>query len=153
LSQQEEQLPITVHFFAHFKVSWILKWQNVFNPNCIARQFSVKWWDKFKFSLVQSRLKNEFPERSLEVQDSVTHVSETQFKPTTEAPKPDSSTSSKGKKPSKIKQIALNLMQQLIEAEDGNDEDEEASTAESSIQHYFQDAQDPYDITDLDLDS
>jgi hypothetical protein len=25
LSQQEEQLPITVYFYAHFKVSWILK--------------------------------------------------------------------------------------------------------------------------------
>jgi hypothetical protein len=48
-------------------------------------------------------------------------------------------------------------MQQLIEAEDG-DEEEESSTAESSVQHHynfdlFQDAQDPYDITDLDLDS
>jgi len=31
LSQQEEQLPITVHFFAHFKVSWILKWQYMFS--------------------------------------------------------------------------------------------------------------------------
>jgi hypothetical protein len=158
LSQQEEQLPITVHFFAHFKVSWILKWQYVFSSqNCVTRQFSVKWWDKFKFSLVQSRLKHEFLERSLKVQDSVTHVSETQFKPVTEIPKPASSTSSKGKKPSKIKQIAFNLMKQLIEAEDG-DEDEESSTAESSIQHHyncdlFQDAQDPYDITNLDLDS
>jgi hypothetical protein len=46
-------MPITVHFFAHFKVLWILKWQYVFNQNCISRQFSVKWWDKFKFSLVQ----------------------------------------------------------------------------------------------------
>jgi hypothetical protein len=89
LSQQEEQLPITIHFFAHFKVSWILKWQYVFSSqNCVARQFSVKWWDKFKFSLVQSCLKNEFPERSLEVQDSVTHVSETQV----ELVKPASST-------------------------------------------------------------
>jgi hypothetical protein len=79
LSQQEEQLPVTVHFFAHFKVSWILKWQYMFSSqNCVARQFSVKWWDKFKFSLVQSRLKNEFIERPLEIQDSVTHVSETQ---------------------------------------------------------------------------
>jgi hypothetical protein len=115
------------------------------SQNCVARQFSIKWWDKFKFSLVQSLLKNEFPERSLEVQDSVTHVSETQVEPVTEIPKPASSTSSKGKKPSKIKQIAFNLMKQLIEAEDG-DEDEESSTL-------FQDAQDPYDITNLDLDS
>jgi hypothetical protein len=48
-------------------------------------------------------------------------------------------------------------MQQLVDAEKGN-EDEEASTAESSVQHHFnfdafQDAQDPYDFTDLDLDS
>jgi len=123
--------------------------------NCVARQFFVKWWDKFKFSLVQSRLKNEFPEKPLEIQDSVTHVSETQVEPA--SPKPESSSSSKGKKPSKIKQVALKLMQQLIEAKDG-DEEEESSTAESSVQHHynfdlFQDAQDPYDITDLDLDS
>jgi hypothetical protein len=155
LSLQENDLPMTVHFFAHFKVSWILKWQYVFiTQNCVARQFSVKWWDKFNFSLVQSRLTKEFPERPPIVQDSVTHVSETQIEPT--SPKPDSSTSSKGKKPSKIKQ-ALKLMQQLVDAEKGN-EDEEASTAESSVQHHFnfdafQDAQDPYDFTDLDLDS
>jgi hypothetical protein len=48
-------------------------------------------------------------------------------------------------------------MQQLVEVEEG-DEDEEASTAESFVQHHFnfdsfQDAQDPYDFTDLDLDS
>jgi hypothetical protein len=155
LSLQENDLPMTVHFFAHFKVSWILKWQYVFiTQNCVARQFSVKWWDKFNFSLVQSRLSKEFPERPPIIQDSVTHVSETQIEPT--SPKPDSSTSSKGKKSSKIKQ-ALKLMQQLVEAEEG-DEDEEASTAESSVQHHFnfdsfQDAQDPYDFTDLDLDS
>jgi hypothetical protein len=91
----------------------------------------------------------------LEIQDSVTHVSETQVEPA--SPKPESSSSSKGKKPSKINEVALKLMQQLIEAEDG-DEEEELSTAESSVQHHyifdpFQDAQDPYDITDLDLDS
>jgi hypothetical protein len=95
----------------------------------------------------------EFPESSPGIQDSVTHVSETQVEPT--SPKPESSTSSKGKKSYKIKQ-ALKLMQQLIEVEDG-DEDEEASTAESFVQHHynfdpFQDAQDPYDFTDLDLD-
>jgi hypothetical protein len=98
----------------------------------------------------------EFPESSPAIQDSVTHVSETQVEPAPVIPKPESSTLSKGKKSSKIKQMAL-LMQQLLEAEDG-DEDEEASTAESSVQHHynfdhFQDGQDPYDITDLDLDS
>jgi len=127
------------------------------SQNWVARQFSVKWWDKFKFSLVQSRLKNEFLEMPLEIQDSVTHVSETQVEPASPKPESSSSSSSKGKKPSKIKQVALKLMQQLIEAEDG-DEEEELSTAESSVQHHysfdpFQDAQDPYDITDLDLDS
>jgi len=152
LSPQEEDLPMTVHFFAHFKVSWILKWQYVFiSQNCVARQFSVKWWDKFNFSLVQSHLMKKFPESSPAIEDSVTHVSETQVEPT--SPKPESSTSSKGKKSSKIKQ-ALKLMQQLIEAEDGN-EDEEASTVESSVQHHynFDPFQDPYDFTDLNLNS
>jgi hypothetical protein len=97
----------------------------------------------------------EFPERPPAIQDSVTHVSETQVEPAPDIPKSESSVLSKEKKSSKIKQMAL-LMQQLLEAED-NDEDEEASTTESSVQHHysfdlFQDAQDPNSITDLDLD-
>jgi len=31
------------------------------NQNCKARQFSVKWWYKFDFSRVLSRLYHEFP--------------------------------------------------------------------------------------------
>jgi hypothetical protein len=68
LSQQEAQLPITIHFFAQYKVSWILKWQYVLSQNsqiCIARQFFVKWWDKFDFSKVQTRLYHEFPLKPL----------------------------------------------------------------------------------------
>jgi hypothetical protein len=70
----------------------------------------------------------EFPERPPAIQNSVTHVSETQVEPAPDIPKSESSVLSKEKKPSKIKQMAL-LMQQILQAED-NDEDEEASTAE-----------------------
>jgi len=96
---------------------------------------------------------NEFPERSPAIQDSVTHVSETQVEPALDITKSESSVLSKEKKPSKMKQMVL-LMKQILDAED-NDEDEEASTAESSFQHHFdlfQDAQDPNDVTDLGLD-
>jgi hypothetical protein len=57
LSHQEAQLPITIHFFDQYKISWILKWQYILSQNnhsCIARQFFVKWWDKFDFSRVQT---------------------------------------------------------------------------------------------------
>jgi hypothetical protein len=157
LSQQEAQLPITIHFFAQYKVSWILKWQYIFNQNCISRQFSVKWGDKFKFSPIQARLKTEFSEKSLTVP---TVDDQVPAQPFPKASKSVSSSSSKGKKPSKeeIKAFARALAEQYLEARVEDDVDkEEASTAESSTQHYnfdpFQDAQNPFDVYDLDLDS
>jgi hypothetical protein len=68
------------------------------------------------------------------------------------APKSESPTFSKGKKPTKknLKAFALALAEQFYEAS------EEEETAESSSHPRqfdpFQDAQDPYDAYDLDLD-
>jgi hypothetical protein len=172
LSQQEAQLPITIHFFAQYKVSWILKWQYIFNQNCIARQFSVKWWDKFKFSVVQSHLKDEFPEKSLEVQTAVVQAPEAQAQPIakapkSESPKSESPTSSRGKRPTKkeFEAFALALAEKFYE--DSKQEDEgstesfvhryEEKDAESFIRCYgfdlFQDAQDPFGTYELDLNS
>jgi hypothetical protein len=149
-------------------VSWILKWQYIFNHNCIARQFSVKWWDKFKFSVIQPRLKIEFPEKTLEVQIAEVQAPEVQVQPTkSESPKSTSPSSSKGKKPAKkdFKAFALALAEKFYEASEEEEEGsagssfphEEENTAEALICRYgfdlFQDAQDPYDAVDLDCDS
>jgi hypothetical protein len=156
-------------------VSWILKWQYIFNQNCIARQFSVKWWDKFKFSVVQARLKTEFPEekKTLEVQTAQAQAPEAQVQPTkSESPKSTSPSSSKGKKPAKkdFKAFALALAEKFYECNEEEEEEEEEEgsagssfphekedTAEALIHRYgfdlFQNAQDPYDAVDLDSDS
>jgi hypothetical protein len=160
LSQQEAQLPITIHFFARYKISWILKWQYVMSQNnkkCIARQFSVKWWDKFDFSRVLSRLYLEFPFKS-EAQPLVaqTQSPEPIIEPLSQDPKSDSPTSSNRKRPAKkdFKAFALSLAEQFYEQDE--EEADEESTAKSSVPRsqfdLFQDAQDPFDAYDLSLD-
>jgi hypothetical protein len=70
-----------------------------------------------------------------------------------QAPKSESPTSSKGKKPTKndLKAFALAFAEQFYEASE--EEEDEDSTAESSIHlsqiDPFQDAQDPYDGYDF----
>jgi hypothetical protein len=174
LTQQEAQLPITLHFFAHYKVSWIVKWQYTMSQNsqnCIARQLSVKWWDKFDFSRIRSRLDIEFPFKP-EVTYSIqvrAPVAQLQPPEPSQVPKSESPISSKGKRPAKkdFKAFALALAEQFYEVSE--EEEEEEGTAESSIHHYgeegtiesfirrygfdpFQDAQDPYDAYDLNID-
>jgi hypothetical protein len=135
LTQQEAQLPITLHFFVNYKVSWIVKWQYVLSQNCqnyIARQFYVKWWDKFDFSRIQSRLNAEFPLKlefnpTTQAQAPEAQSPELPIK-LPQAPKSNSPTSSKGKKPTKkdLKAFALAFAKQFYEASEEEDEDSTA---------------------------
>jgi len=138
-----------------FRGLW--KWQYVLSQNCqncIARQFYVKWSNKFDFSRIQSRLNAEFP---LKLEFNPTTQAQAPELPIKlpQAPKSNSPTSSKGKKPTKkdLKAFALAFAKQFYEASEEEDED---SIAESSIHKsqidLFQDAQDPFDAYDLSLE-
>jgi len=105
------------------------------SQNCVSKQFFVKWWDKFDFSRVQSRLNTEFP-----IKPAANPTAQVQAQPSEpinklpQAPKSKSSTSSKGKKLSKkdLIEIALVFMQQLTKASDDEENEEESFTAKSS---------------------
>jgi len=115
LSHQEAQLPITIHFFDQYKISWILKWQYILSQNshsCIVRQFFVKWWDKFDFSRVQTRLHHEYPLKKEAPQMIQPIMAQSQQPPepiTKQAPKSESPTSSKGKRHAKKDSRRLSL--------------------------------------------
>jgi hypothetical protein len=133
-----------------------VKWQYVLNHNCIARQFYFKWWDKFDFTRIRSRLDTEFPLKSedapaTQAQTPVVQSPKPHIK-LPQAPKSESSTFSKGKKPTKkdFKAFALAFAKQFYEA---SEEEEEDSTTESSTHHNQVDFyQDPLDAYDLGLD-
>jgi ATP-dependent exoDNAse (exonuclease V) beta subunit len=125
----------------------------------IARQFFVKWWDKFDFSRVQSRLHHEYPLKKEALQMIQTIMAQSQQPPEPiieQAPKSESPTSFKGKRPAKkdFKAFALALAEQFYEQNEENSNEE--STVESSVPRsqfdLFQDVQDPFDGYDLSCD-
>ncbi|GLT71247.1 hypothetical protein SLA2020_432810 [Shorea laevis] len=167
--------PSSLHFFAFFGVPWIVKWQYIFSDGCIARQFSVKWWDKYNFSLIQEQLYSEFSAEQLsqtspEVQLQPELIS--RLPPASmalKAPKASKSVSSassskeksgsskskssaKAKKPSRkdILAMAEVLLQQASEGDDEDEDNASSAESESSIHldqlnDSYQDAQDPFD--------
>jgi hypothetical protein len=62
VSGHQSLFPSSLHFFAFYGVPWILKWQYINSDNCIARQYSVKWWDKYNFTSIQEQLYSDFSE-------------------------------------------------------------------------------------------
>ncbi|CAL9004327.1 unnamed protein product [Prunus brigantina] len=51
-------------FIARYKVPWILKWsfKVTKDTRILARQFSVKWWDKFEVDRIAKYVYNDLPE-------------------------------------------------------------------------------------------
>ena len=41
------KFPATLHFVRKYKIPWILRWRYVKDGGVLARQWLVKWWDKF----------------------------------------------------------------------------------------------------------
>jgi hypothetical protein len=115
--------------------------------------FLLKWWDKFDFSKIQSCLNIEFPFKSEVAPTAQAQVPVAQLQSLEpaiklpKAPKSESPTSSTRKKPTNndVKTFALAFAKQFYKA---SDEEEEDSTAESSVHlsqiDPYQDAQDPY---------
>ena len=41
------KFPTLLHFFKHYKIPWILKWQYEKEGDVLSRHWYVKWWGKF----------------------------------------------------------------------------------------------------------
>ena len=41
------KFPTLLHFVKHYKIAWILKWQNEKEGDVLSRHWYVKWWGKF----------------------------------------------------------------------------------------------------------
>ncbi|BBG97758.1 hypothetical protein Prudu_006979, partial [Prunus dulcis] len=136
--------PKQLLFIATYKVPWILKWSYRITKDAriFARQFSVKWWDKFEVQRIARYVYNDLS-----------------AKPQATSPTGSvrSSLSVEGK--SKSDEIARQLIIQASWMDD--DEDDNVSPASSSCQplpdpvkpkSWYEDSQDPYDAYDLHSD-
>ncbi|KAI5324510.1 hypothetical protein L3X38_033583 [Prunus dulcis] len=61
--ESELFFPNLLHFVAKYKVPWILKWsyQVKWETRVLSRQFSIKWWDKFKLERIADYVYADFP--------------------------------------------------------------------------------------------
>ncbi|KAI5335784.1 hypothetical protein L3X38_025918 [Prunus dulcis] len=138
--------PKQLLFIARYKVSWILKWSYRITKDAriFARQFSVKWWDKFEVQRIAKYVYNDLP-------------AEPQATSPTSSVR--SSLSVEGKSKSELQEIARQLIIQASQMDD--DDEDNDSPASSSCQpmqnpvkpkSWYEDSQDPYDAYDLHSD-
>ncbi|KAI5352722.1 hypothetical protein L3X38_005614 [Prunus dulcis] len=61
--ESELFFPNLLHFVAKYKVPWIFKWSYQVNweTRVLSRQFSIKWWDKFKLERIADYVYADFP--------------------------------------------------------------------------------------------
>ncbi|KAI5322835.1 hypothetical protein L3X38_031907 [Prunus dulcis] len=145
-------------FCAKYKVPWILKWFYHINwdSRALSRQFSVKWWDKFKIDKTVDYVHSYFPLVIVPPQSSQ---------------KPSSSGSSlvsfsaEGKSKAELQEIARQLIIQASQMEDNDDTASPRSQSSTSQPHQSssqktsqkdstpklqwaddEDSQDPYDL-------
>ncbi|CAL2252421.1 unnamed protein product [Prunus armeniaca] len=141
--------PKQLLFVAKYKVPWILKWSYKVTKDTriFARQFSVKWGDKFEVDKIAKYVYKDLPH------DSILH-------PASPTGSIRSSLSVEGKSKSELQEIAHQLIIQASQMDD--DEDiENDSPSSSSCQpmqspakpkSWYEDSQDPYDAYDLNSD-
>ncbi|CAL8167238.1 unnamed protein product [Prunus armeniaca] len=143
--------PKQLLFVATYKVPWILKWSYrvTKDTRIFARQFYVKWWDKFEVDRIAKYAYNDLP------LDSAPH-------PTSHIGSTRSYLSVKGKLKSELQEIAHQMIIQAsqMDDEDDNDIDSPSSSSCQPMQSPaktkrwgdYQDSQDPYDAYDLNSD-
>ncbi|CAL8114379.1 unnamed protein product [Prunus armeniaca] len=114
-----------------------------------ARQFSVKWWDKFEVDRIAKYVYNDLPHDSAPP-------------PTSPTGSTKSSLSVEGKSKSDLQEIACQLIIQASQMDDDeeNDNDNDSSSSSScqpmqspaKPKSWYEDSQDPYDAYDLNSD-
>ncbi|KAI5338963.1 hypothetical protein L3X38_018235 [Prunus dulcis] len=150
--------PSLLHFVAKYKVPWILKWS--YQVNCetrvLSRQFSIKWWDRFKLERIADYVYADFPPIRNPQPDKKSS--------------PASSHSSlpiEGKTKSVLQEIARQLMLQASQMNEDDDSDATPKSQSSTSQQksssqktpapkmlwsdYPQNSQDRYDFGPFNL--
>ncbi|CAL2248432.1 unnamed protein product [Prunus armeniaca] len=131
-----------------YKVPWILKWSYKVardTTRVLARQFLVKWWNKFEVDRIAKYVYNDLP------QEPIPH-------PVSPTGSTRSSLSVEGKSKSELQEIARQLIIQTSQMDDDEDNDSPSSSSCQPMQSpakkksWYEDSQDPYDAYDLDSD-
>ncbi|CAL2237198.1 unnamed protein product [Prunus armeniaca] len=101
-----------------YKVPWILKWSYKVTKDTrvFARQFSVKWWDKFEVDRIAKYVYNDLPH------DPIPH-------PASPTGSTLSSLSVEGKSKSELQEIARQLIIQASQMDDDEDNDSPSSSS------------------------
>ena len=148
-SEYNSNFPPILLFCAKFHVLWIVKWHYQIKDNVLIRTFAIKWLDKFNRDKIINFFYNEFPIKQIKKDED----------------KPSSSTSSvkdflKGKSPEELVEIAQMAAIQCRQST-SDKHSPTYSEGSSSAKPYtpvsfppkwYQDAQDPYEDYDLNLD-
>ncbi|CAL8992099.1 unnamed protein product [Prunus brigantina] len=155
-SQVDLFFPKQMLFVARYKVPWILKWSYrvTKDTRIFARQFSVKWWDKFEVDRIAKYVYNDLPSDP---------IPRPRQRPTSPADSVRSSLSVGGKSKSELQEIARQLTIQASQMDDDeeNDIDRDSPSSPScqpmqqspaKPKSWYEDSQDPYDAYDLGSD-
>ncbi|CAL8992101.1 unnamed protein product [Prunus brigantina] len=155
-SQVDLFFPKQMIFVARYKVPWILKWSYrvTKDTRIFARQFSVKWWDKFEVDRIAKYVYNDLP---------LDPIPRPRQRPTSPTDSVRSSLSVGGKSKSELQEIARQLIIQASQMEDDeeNDSDRDSPSPPSCLpmqqspakpKSWYEDSQDPYDAYDLGSD-
>ena len=139
--------PKQLLFIARYKVPWILKWSYAITKDTrvFARQFSVKWWDKFEVDRIAKYVYNDLPREPVP-------------RPVSPTGSVRSSLSIEGKSKAELQEIARQLIIQASQMDDDEDNDSPPSSSCQPMQSpaktkpWYDDSQDPYDAYDLGSD-
>ena len=55
------QFPTILHMTIMYRIHWINMWNYSINNNLLDKEFSVKWWDSFRFNDIITQIHKDFP--------------------------------------------------------------------------------------------
>ncbi|KAI5348483.1 hypothetical protein L3X38_001370 [Prunus dulcis] len=128
--------PKQLLFIARYKVPWILKWSYRVTKDVriFARQFSVKWWDKFEVERIARYVYNDLPVEPVPL-------------PVSPSASVRSSLSVEGKSKAELREIATQLLRQASQMDDDEDNGSPSSSSCQPIsvkpKSWYEDSQDP----------
>ncbi|KAL6286257.1 hypothetical protein ACE6H2_010647 [Prunus campanulata] len=156
LTKQEKLFPMLLHFYAKYRVPWILKWSYQINwdTRILSRHYVVKWWDKVIIGKIINEVNANYPPIQMPTSSS---------NPVKEASPSSSNASLKGKSKKELTELAQQLLAQVSQMNDEDDDDASPKSESSSSQmpsqqfsqkpkprwsDYVPDSQDPYDLNE-----
>ena len=60
-SNDGSQFPAILHMTIMYRIHWISMWNYSINNNLLDREFSIKWWDSFRFNDIITHIHKDFP--------------------------------------------------------------------------------------------